>query len=90
MSEDARHRPATGAKDDPNLGQKEAEQEKEELEDEENEDAQDHELEPMTERSDQQQHRGTLGAYVNTRLDFILVARAGQSALFKADIVGTF
>jgi hypothetical protein len=53
MSEDPRQRPGTGAKDDPNLGQKEAEQEKEELEDEENEDEQDDELEPITERSDQ-------------------------------------
>jgi hypothetical protein len=47
--------------DDPNLGQKEADQEKVELEEEEDadEDEQDDELEPMTERSVQQPQPST-------------------------------
>jgi len=47
MSANPRNKPGRAAKDDPNLGQKEAEQEKEELEQEEDEG--DDELEPMTE-----------------------------------------
>ena len=52
---DPRQQPSTGRNDDPNLGQKEAEQEKAELE-QEDEDAQDDELEPM-ERPEQQKLR---------------------------------
>ena len=44
------------SKDDPNLGQKEAEREKAELENEDEEDREEDELEPM-ERPEQQQRR---------------------------------
>jgi hypothetical protein len=49
---DPRQRPGSGAKDDPNLGQKEAEREKAELK-KEGED----ELEPMTDKQEQQPQR---------------------------------
>ena len=48
-----RNTPGSGTKDDPNLGQKEAEQEKDELGDEDEE--QDDELEPMTDKPQQPQ-----------------------------------
>jgi hypothetical protein len=48
---DPRQRPGSGSKNDPNLGQKEAEQEKTEIENEDQE--QEDELEPMTSKPEQ-------------------------------------
>ena len=44
---DPRQKPGTGSKNDPKLGQKEAEKEKSELEEEDEEEQGDDELEPM-------------------------------------------
>jgi hypothetical protein len=48
---DPRQKPGSGAKNDPNLGQKEAEREKAEIENEDQE--QDDELEPITNKPEQ-------------------------------------
>ena len=48
---DPRQKPGVGSKNDPNLGQKEADREKRDLE---KEPEQEDELEPMTDRSEQQ------------------------------------